>query len=176
MSYRLDNLKSVKGTAQAASATIGSGANGTVTITVDAAGSAGNLYTVTAAVAVGNSQALAAAIVGTAITVTLGTDSGGLADATKNTATLITAAVDALAGVAATASGNGTGTILVASGPTTFAGGRDTFTLEAIAKQTGIGHFYLRRVEDGMGCSPDEAKRIADCLGTTIAGLGGAAL
>ncbi len=176
MSYRLDSLKSVRETAQQASAAIGTGGNGVVTITVDLAGNPGNLYTVTVAVAVGLSQALAAAVVGTAITVTLGTDGAGAADATKNTATLIAAAVDALAGVAAVASGNGSGTILAASGPTTFTGGRDTLRLEDVAKQTGIGHYYLRRVQDGQPCSQEEAQRVADCLGTTIAGLGGAAL
>lgn len=176
MSYRLDSLNSNRLTAVAASATIGSGGNGVVSITVDAAGNPGNLYTVTVAAGVGLSQALAAAVVGTAITVTLGTDGAGAADATKNTATLITAAVDGLAGVSATASGNGSGTILVASGPTTFTGGRDVMSLGQIAHQTAMNRYYVQRIEQGQPCLQEEAAKIAAVLGTTIAGLGGAAL
>ncbi len=174
--YRLDNLRGIRHTLIAASASIGSGGNGVVTILVDATGSPGNLYAVTVAVAVGLSQALAAAVNGTAITVTLGTDGAGAADASKNTATLIAAAVDALDGVSATASGDGSGTILAASGPTSFAGGRDTATLTDLSRMTGMGHLYVQRIESGGDCSPEEAKRLADALGTTISGLGGVAL
>lgn len=171
MSYRLDNLKTVRDTAQTASATIGSGTNGAVTLTATA-GNPGNLLTVTVAVAVGNSQALAAAKTGNAITITLGTDSGGLADATKNTATLIAAAAGGVSGITAVASGNGTGTILVASGPTTFTGGRDVYSISAIASQTSMSRYYIERLEHGGTCLQEEAQKIADVLGSTLGALG----
>ncbi len=171
MSYRLDNLKTVRDTAQTASAAIGSGTNGAVTLTATA-GNPGNLLTVTVAVAVGNSQALAAAKVGNAITITLGTDSGGLADATKNTATLIAAAAGGVSGITATASGDGSGTILVASGPTAFTGGRDTLSISAIATQTSMSRYYVDRIEHGQPCLQEEAARIAAVLGSTLAALG----
>jgi hypothetical protein len=104
-------------------ANIGGGANGTVYIAADATGTAGNSYTVEVVLPTGLSLAMSATLTGTAILVSLGTNGGGTADATKNTATLIAAAVDALAGVNAKASGTGVTALTGAEGPTAFADG-----------------------------------------------------
>lgn len=108
-----------------ASAAIGSGANGTVTITVDQGGSEGNTWTVTVVVAATPSQPLSVALATKAITVTLGTDGAGAPDATKNTATLVAAAVTALAGVTAVASGTGVSALTGAAPLKAFTGGDD---------------------------------------------------
>jgi uncharacterized phiE125 gp8 family phage protein len=60
--------------------------------------------------------------------VTLGTDGAGALDPAKNTATLVAAAVAALAGVSAAASGTGVTPLTVASGPTALTGGFGTLT------------------------------------------------
>jgi len=91
----------------AASATLGSGTNGTVTVTAENEGTEGNDFTIEAVLGSGNNVAMSAAIVGDAITVTLGTDGAGAADSAKNTALLVAAAIDALVGVSAEASGSG---------------------------------------------------------------------
>jgi len=104
-------------------AKVGAGANGTVQICADLTGVAGNAYTVEVKVGVGNDIAMSATLTGTAIRVTLGTNGGGTVDNTKNTATLIAAAVHALAGVSSAASGTGVTALTGAEGPTTFANG-----------------------------------------------------
>lgn len=112
--------------AAAASAQIGAGANGMVTVTNDATGQAGNSKTIVVVVAAGANASLSAAIVGNDITVTLGTTGvAGTPDATKNTATLVAAAIDALAGVSATASGNGSTAIAGAVAQQSFTGGKN---------------------------------------------------
>lgn len=110
--------------AKSASATIGSGDNGVVTIVVDSVGTEGNDYTVAVVVADGINKALAASIVGTDITVTLGTDASGDADATKNTAKLIAEKISTIAGVTATYSGTGATAITVAITKKSLAGGQ----------------------------------------------------
>lgn len=117
------------GTTVAATADIGGGTDGTVTITVDTAGAGGNDYTVEVELGSGLSQPLAAAINGTAITVTLATDGSGDPDDAANTATLIAAAIDALTGVSAAASGTGGDPIDTAEGPTSFTGGISSYSL-----------------------------------------------
>lgn len=117
------NLATDAGTA--ASADIGSGADGTVTTTVDAVGDAGNDYTIQVVVGEGNNIDLSAAIDGTAITVTLGTDDTGAVDNTKNTATLVADAINEIPGVTAAASGEGDAALTTAEGPTSFLGGID---------------------------------------------------
>lgn len=109
------------------STTIGSGANGTVTVTADVAGRI--TYFITVVLGVGISVAMTAVAATasggwTTITVTLGTDIAGALDATKNTATLVAAAVNALANVGATASGTGATALTLAEGPKVL-GGRD---------------------------------------------------
>jgi hypothetical protein len=108
--------------AVAATATIGSGDNGTVTITADTAGVAGNLYTVTVSGDGASDCALSATLVGTDITVVLG-KTGAALEPTKNTATLVAAAVGALTGVTAAASGTGASSLTAAEDQKNFTGG-----------------------------------------------------
>lgn len=124
----------------AATASIGSGANGVVTITSVALGVIGNAYQVQVAIAGGASAALAVALVGSILTITLGTDGASAADATKNTATLITAAINALDEFTATASGTGATALATASGPTSFTGGddRDAIKIPALLMATRL--------------------------------------
>jgi hypothetical protein len=105
-----------------ATAVIGSGANGVITITVDSEGTEGNDYTVEVKLAATISAAMSAVLVGTTITVTLGTDGAGVADPTKNTALLITAAINLLTGLSATVSGTGV-TVIPVTAETEFTGG-----------------------------------------------------
>lgn len=110
--------------AKKASTTIGSGGDGVITITCDTAGTEGNSYTIEAIVATGNDKAMAVALVGTAITVTLGTGVAGAVDATKNTATLIATAINALTNISAVASGTGATAIGSAVAKKSLAGGQ----------------------------------------------------
>jgi len=106
-----------------AAATIGEGDNGVVTVTATAIGETANDYTLEVVVAAEADTALSASLESGAYTVTLGTDSEGDADATKNTATLIAAALDALDNIGAAASGTGAGTILEAVASQNLTGG-----------------------------------------------------
>lgn len=106
-----------------ADADIGSGADGTVTTTVDTPGVGGNSWTIEVVVPAGTSP-LSVAVVGMAITVSLDV-TGGVPNAAANTATLVAAAIDAEAGISAVASGTGADSLSVAEGPTTFTGGVD---------------------------------------------------
>ena len=135
-SGKMTRLDAVTAGATSATATIGSGANGTVTITVDVAGTAGNAYTIEVNFGVGNNQPLAANLSGTDIVVTLATDGSGNPDNTANTATLIAAAIHALAGVSAVASGSGATAISTESGPTSFTGGAAATTAYAFPTGT----------------------------------------
>jgi hypothetical protein len=94
----------------------------TITITIDAVGTDGNEYTITVVNGSGNNVALSAAISGTSITVTLGTDGSGVPDPTKNTVTLVEAAIEALSGVSSTITGLGTN-IIANQGPKEFSDG-----------------------------------------------------
>ncbi len=123
------------------SATIGSGANGTVTVTADTAGR--SRYYVRVVLGVGLSVAMTAtqvtAINGyTTITVTLGTDVAGALDPTKNTATLVAAAVNALSGVGATASGTGATALTLAEAAKDLFG-KSRKLRPAIIRAVGIG-------------------------------------
>jgi hypothetical protein len=105
-----------------ATAQIGSGVNGVVSLTILGLGTGGNLFTIQVVAGVGNDIPLSVSLIGTAITVTLGTDGAGLADPTKNTALLVTLALNALTGVSATYTGDGTG-IVIPSIAQNFTGG-----------------------------------------------------
>lgn len=143
----LSNLKSDaninhahQSNAISATADIGAGDNGVVTTTVDTAGTDGNNYTIEVVEGVGNNVPLSAAIVGKAVTVTLGTDGAGDPDDTKNTATLVTAAIEALANVSASASGTGATPLTAAEGPTSFTGGIDQWrTFDALSDLESTG-------------------------------------
>lgn len=169
---RLDSLASVRVTATAASAAIGSGANGVVTTTVDTAGFAGNGYTIRVVAGVGLNQALAAALATKAITVTLATDGAGAPDDTANTATLIAAAVDALAGVSAVASGSGATPISAAVSAVSFTGGRDAFSKSDLAREANVPVRLLDDLENGGNCRRPEADRIASACVSTLVSLG----
>ncbi len=172
--FRPDNLYSKRTTAQAATCAIGSGANGVVTITADTAGSAGNLLNVTGVVASGANQALAAAINGNDLTVTLGTDAGSLADATKNTATLVAAAIDGVTGVSAEASGSGATAFAAGFSQTFFTGGHDILSVHDLARQVGMAEVRIQALERGGNCEIEEAQTLADALSVTLASLGSA--
>lgn len=106
----------------AATATLGSGDNGVVTVTADEVGTEGNDLTIAAVLGVGLDVALSAAKVTNVITVTLGTNGSGTIDATKNTAVLVAGVITALADVSAVASGTGATAISVTA-TTSFTGG-----------------------------------------------------
>jgi hypothetical protein len=107
----------------AATTTIGSGTNGTVTITAATAGPAGNSITRRVVVAATEDAAMSVQLDNNVLTVTLGTDSNGDAAAAKNTATLIAAAIHALPALNATASGTGASSITTAASSAAFTGG-----------------------------------------------------
>lgn len=107
-----------------ATATIGSGGNGTVLITADGTeydGVDGNSLAVEVVVPAGTS-ALDVSLVGTDLVVSLDA-TAGVPNPAANTATLIAAAIDALTEVSAVATGTGADSLSVAEGPTQFAGG-----------------------------------------------------
>jgi len=106
-----------------ASAQIGSGGNGTVTVSVDTAGEGGNSWTVEVEVPTGT-QGLVANLLGQDIVVELAVNAG-VPDPVQNTATLVAAAISLLGGVTAQASGTGADSLSGAEGPTTFTGGDD---------------------------------------------------
>jgi hypothetical protein len=110
--------------AKSATATIGSGVNGTINLVADA-GAAGNSWTIEVVVPAGTSQ-LYADYTGTAITVHLAVN-GGVPTVDNNTALVLNAinAISAYTGITGTTTGNGTGLFSVAEGPTLFTGGTD---------------------------------------------------
>lgn len=103
--------------------TIGSGDNGTITITVDKYGTEGNDYTVEVVIGDGASVDLSAELTDTNLVITLATDSEEAADDTKNTATLVTAAIEAIDGLSAVASGTGATALSAAEESSLFTGG-----------------------------------------------------
>jgi hypothetical protein len=91
--------------AVASSQTIGSGIDGTVTITADSVGDDANSLTIEVVEGSGLNVAMSATLTDSAIMVTLGTDGAGALDATKNFAVLVAVEIDALDGVNSVASG-----------------------------------------------------------------------
>lgn len=94
--------------------TIGSGDNGTITI-VDNTAEALSIKVVVAGTA---NASLSAAFASDLITVTLGTNAESAADATKNTATLIVAAINGIADATWTATASGTGATAISAAVT----------------------------------------------------------
>lgn len=94
--------------------TIGSGDNGTITIVDNTAES----LSVEVVVAGTANASLSAAFANSTITVTLGTDAESAADATKNTATLITAAINGIADATWVATKSGTGATAISAAVT----------------------------------------------------------
>ena len=109
------------------SADIGSGDDGTVTIETIGTGLQMNDYTIEVVEGTGNDQQLAAQLLGTQITVTLGTDGTGQLDPTKNTQTSIQQEIQQIDDggqvFTQTASGTGNDSLTQAEGPTSFTGG-----------------------------------------------------
>ena len=122
-----------------ASADIGEGTDGVVTITADDAGALGDTYTVEVVVPEGAEEAtdVVVALTDTAIVITLAVDALGDPDNAKNTATLIAAAInDAETGLAdftAEASGDGSGTFATAIEAVKFTGGTTEIWAEVAA-------------------------------------------
>lgn len=108
--------------AKKASKAIGSGDNGTVTITSDLVGTEGNSYSITISASGASGCDMSASISGTDITLVLGKTSTSL-EPTKNTATLVATAIDALDGVSAVASGTGADSITAGATKASFTGG-----------------------------------------------------
>lgn len=136
-----DKLKYGQNAGTRSTASIGSGANGTVTLTAKASGTAANSWTI--AVAVGGGTApLSVGVVGTAITVTLATNLGAPVTA-SNTALLIAAALNANVTVAAVFSaafsGTGASSLSAAASAVSASGGvaQDT-------NRSNAGINYLR--------------------------------
>jgi len=111
--------------AKKASAKIGTGTNGAVTVECDSVGTEGNFYKIAVVIAEDAKAALAATLSNGKITVTLGTgDVAGTVDDTKNTATLIAAKISIIDGFTATASGDGESSISTATATdVSFTGG-----------------------------------------------------
>jgi hypothetical protein len=185
MSYVLPNLQTLRTAARAASLVVNAVVNATLTVTADAAGFDGNQYTV--AIVTGAptlDQALTAALAGAAITVTLGTDGAGVLDDTKNTGTLVAAAIDALAGVSCTTSVTGAG-IVAPVAVQSLAGGADVMTVTQLAHRANMSDLHIIRLENNARADTaaklpftvkhHEALRIANALGVNlVSDLGGA--
>jgi hypothetical protein len=103
--------------------TIGAGVDGEVKINADGslAGSAGNAYTVTVQVPTGTSG-LSASVNANQLIINLSVSSGAVVDA-DNTAEKVAIAVSLLDDFTGTDSGDGSGFVTIAEGPTQFAGG-----------------------------------------------------
>ncbi len=148
-----DSLFSVKTLVATTNATasIGSGANGTVTISVP--GTVGNTYTVSV-VSPGGTTPLSVTIDNTVITVSLSVNTGTPV-AMDNTATLVAAAItNASDLVTAAASGTGADSLTIAEGPDSFVGGLDGDMVElgggyykialSAANTSVLGNLYVR--------------------------------
>ncbi len=110
--------------AKAAAQTIGSLPNGKVTVTAAVKGAAGNDLAIIVSDAGANDCAMTASIAAGVITVTLG-KTGAFLDPTKNTASLVAAAIDSLTEVTAVASGTGGASLVAAEASQNFVGGQD---------------------------------------------------
>lgn len=110
--------------AKAASQTIGGGGDGTVTVTAAVKGAAGNDLDIIVSDAGADDCDMTASIAAGVITVTLGKTAAAL-EPTKNTATLVAAAIDSLTEVTAVASGTGGDSLVAAEASQDFVGGQD---------------------------------------------------
>lgn len=111
-----------------AETSVGSGANGTVTIRVNEPGTNGNGYTVAVVLGVGSNRPLITELVGVAenprnLVITLGTNRAGGLSSSKNTATRVAAAINKLPAFTATASGTGGTALTVAEAQKNFGSG-----------------------------------------------------
>ena len=134
------------------SADIGSGDDGTVTIETIGTGLQMNDYTIEVVEGTGNDQQLAAQLLGTQITVTLGTDGTGQLDPTKNTQTSIQQEIQQIDDggqvFTQTASGTGNDSLTQAEGPTSFTGGDEDIQSPTKNTQTSIQQ-EIQQIDDG---------------------------
>jgi hypothetical protein len=178
--------------ASSATATIGSGADGVVTVSAIPAGIAGNGYTIEVVVGIGENAPLTALLSGTELSVILGTNGAGTLDNTKNTATLVAGVITALAEFNAVASGTGATPITLAEVEKSFTGGlaggdvssvKNTATLvagaihalagvTAVASGTGATPLLIAEAEKnftgGIDIAPDDAKNTATLVAAAI--------
>lgn len=170
--FRADNLFARRTAARFASLVVNAVTNATLTVTAEVAGFAGNLLQVVVVTGAPTiNVALAAAKSGNVITVTLGTDGSGVLDNTKNTGTLVAAALDALSDVTCTTSGTGAG-IVAPVAVQTLSGGADILRTADLARRANVCDRLIHALERGGNCEVQEAQRIADALGITMASLG----
>lgn len=107
----------------AAHVTVGSG-DAALTTTFNTVGTGGNAKTIAAVAGSGVDVPVSASYIGNALVVTLGTDGAGVADPTKNTATLVAAQIVTDVGTYFTAAAGGNGSGVVAPfNATSLAGG-----------------------------------------------------
>jgi hypothetical protein len=140
-SFTTAGLITNSGTGTAAIVSIGSGADGTVSLVADAPGVGGNAFTVEVASGVPTHNVnLSAVYTDKALLVTLGTDNSGVLDVTKNTATLIAGAINTAAGgLTATASGTGATALSTGDvgGPTNLTRGAESITTAGAVNAAG---------------------------------------
>ncbi len=106
-----------------ATATIGDPEVATITVTCETPGLEGEKYKIIVVNAEEADADLSAELEDDLITVTLGTDEGGLPDDEKNAASLVVAEIAEIEGFTAKASGGGTGVIAAIDEPVPFTGG-----------------------------------------------------
>ncbi len=153
-----------------ATAAIGSGVDGTVTITADNAltGAEGNNWTVQVLVP-GGTSALSATVAGTTLQVSLAVVAG-VPNPAANTAALVASAISSLSNFSAVASGTGATVLSTASGPTSFTGGTQNIIRQLswsggpVVNVSAPGVYILRRggSGSGAGCAP---KMLASVMG-----------
>lgn len=170
--FRCDNLRTKRTTAQAASAAGPTVTNATLTVTAATAGGAGNSISFRAITGAPTLDAtMAAAISNGAITVTLGTDGAGVLDDSKNTGTLVSAAIDALDEVSCAVSGTGAGVVAPFTA-VSLALGHDVWGVSRMAKVANVTDKLIQDLENGGNCDPQTADRIANALSIATSALG----
>lgn len=157
-----------------ASATIGSGENGEVTVIYGTAGTAGNSKTIEVVKAGYASAPLSLSYIGDALVISLGTDGAGDADATKNTASQVATLINSMGDVPFSAVASNTGeTALAVEAQEPFLGGAAstvntvantaTFIAAEIADLTGVTATVSGTGEDSIS-SAVERKNLSGGL------------
>lgn len=145
------------------SQTIGSGTNEILIETIDV-GQSMNNYTVEVVQGVGNDIPASAELVGTQLTITLGTNSTGQLDPTKNAQNLIQALIEQVTdGInpVFTQTEQGTDPLTTAEGPTSFSGG--TEDVVSITKNTqDLIQTQIQQVTDGVDFIFDQTQQGTD--------------
>ena len=160
----------------AASVAIGDGTNGTVTVSAGVVGTAGNAFDIEVVQSTAIDAPMTAILSGAnarpRIVVTLGADGEGDPDDAKNTATLVAAAITALTGFTATASGTGED-VLTAEAVKAFTGGGDNavpITTVADLLSFFKGDIFLRHFTAALAEDADPDEQIALLAETSLSG------